>query len=364
MHVYIEKILNCAVLCIYLRTIWLVVISILYEFTMPWIVWGMMIVMIGVKLARVPPPHPSIVQEVLGIDPFVSDTQTTNDVDHKSQGNGDGYCMRVVAHRGGGYDYPENSLSAFRNCKEKGCTAVELDISLTKDNVPIVFHDATIERLAGREGTVRDMTWEEIKEIDIAYTHPLRDKFGSSERILLLDDAIGICLQNGQHIIMDLKEKGPVMVQTILDFFSKYPELLRRAVVSSFDPIVVYMIRRKEPRIVCSLAWRPQYFSRQAYLGLDGPALPRFDNPLKHLMACLMDCIYGWAFPRFVYYIVGVSAVLLHKDMINPKVICQWKARGVRVMAWSVNQPSEKIHFSRRLRVTYLTDTLLAEKIS
>lgn len=248
--------------------------------------------------------------------------------------------------------------------KEKGCTAVELDLTLTKDKVPIIFHDDTIERLTGRTGMVREMTWDQLKELDITYNHPLRDKFANGEKIALFHDAIKECLQNEQRIIIDIKETGTDIIQVVLDVYKKYPKLFKRAIVSSFNPIIVYMIRRKDPRIVSSLAWRPHYFSReQSHSPLDGCGPPRFSNPFKHLVACIMDSAYEWALPRFIYYVVGISAILLHKDLVGQCVIQQWGDRNVRVMAWPVNLPSEKLHFSRLLKVTYLTDTLLAEKV-
>lgn len=62
----------------------------------------------------------------------------------------------------------------FLQSKRKGCTAVELDLRLTKDNIPIIFHDPTLERLTGKMGMISDMTWEELREFDITYNHPLK----------------------------------------------------------------------------------------------------------------------------------------------------------------------------------------------
>nr|XP_003706866.1 PREDICTED: glycerophosphodiester phosphodiesterase 1 [Megachile rotundata]XP_012149132.1 PREDICTED: glycerophosphodiester phosphodiesterase 1 [Megachile rotundata]XP_012149133.1 PREDICTED: glycerophosphodiester phosphodiesterase 1 [Megachile rotundata]XP_012149134.1 PREDICTED: glycerophosphodiester phosphodiesterase 1 [Megachile rotundata] len=357
MHGFIQLILSSALLWIILQVIWSILISV-FNFCIPWILWGSLIIAIGLKLARIPPPSSNIVQEVLGIDPLYLKTDSVT----KINGNEEQYCMRVVAHRGGGYDFPENSLRAFHSCKDRGCNAVEIDLILTKDNVPIVFHDVTTERVTGRPGVVRDMTWDQLKELDITYNHPLREKFIGGERIPLFFDALQTCLSNDQRIIIDVKEKRVEVVQVILDAYKKYPKLFQRAVVSCFNPVIIYMIRRKEPRIVSSLAWRPQYYSRRTYCALGTPAPPRYTNLFKHVAACSLDHVHEWMLNHFIYYVVGVSALLLHKDIINPRVVQEWHDRNIRIIAWTVNLPSEKLHFSRLLKITYITDTLLVEK--
>ncbi|XP_012058339.1 PREDICTED: glycerophosphodiester phosphodiesterase 1 [Atta cephalotes] len=360
MNNIVELVVNCALLWIFLQTAISVLITILYEFCIPWIVWGSLIIMISMKLARVSPPPTSIIQEVLGVNPLFLCKDNSVSENH---GNGEQYCMRVVAHRGGGYDYPENSLLAFRNCIKKGCNAVELDLRLTKDNIPILFHDPTIERVTGRTGMISEMTWEELREVDISYNHPLRNKFSEGARIALLDDVLQICLNSEQRIIIDVKETSKLLdvVQVVLDIYKKYPKLFQRCVISSFNPILIYMIRKKEPRIVSSLAWRPYFFSRSSYNGLEAPGPVRNHNQFKHLTACISEIVYEWLLPSFIYYVVGISVVLLHKDIINPRVIEKWRDRNVRVIAWTVNRPSEKAHFSKFFKITYLTDTLHLE---
>lgn len=308
---------------------------------------------------RVPQPDANVVKEVLGIDPLSLAKMENAD---NNQKNGEQYCMRVIAHRGAGYDYPENSIAAFKNSKDKGCS-VEFDVSLTKDNIPIIFHDVTIERLTGQMGIVTEMTWDQLKDLDITYNHPLRDKFADGERIALFEDALNVCLNNEQRIFIDVKATGNEIVSVILDAFKKHPKLYHRAVVSSFNPITIYTIRKKDPNIVSSLAWRPHYFSRESYLGSEGLGAVRYHNLFMHIMACILDSVYEWALPRFVYYIVGISAILLHKDIIHQEIIQYWHERGIRVIAWSVNLPTEKLHFSKILKITYMTDTLLTEKI-
>jgi glycerophosphoryl diester phosphodiesterase len=72
----------------------------------------------------------------------------------------------VVAHRGASADYPENTLESFRGAVEAGADAVELDIRLTADGIPVVMHDADVSRCTDGSGFVHDMELAELKKLD------------------------------------------------------------------------------------------------------------------------------------------------------------------------------------------------------
>ena len=70
------------------------------------------------------------------------------------------------AHRGfhdNMSDAPENSMKAFALAVDNGY-GIEMDVQLTKDDIPVVFHDFTLRRVCGVEGKVRDYTYSELKE--------------------------------------------------------------------------------------------------------------------------------------------------------------------------------------------------------
>jgi glycerophosphoryl diester phosphodiesterase len=74
----------------------------------------------------------------------------------------------IHAHRGGSYvnskpSFPENTLPAFENAAKDG-SVLELDVKLTKDGVPIVIHDATLDRTTNCTGSVKDKTLAQIKK--------------------------------------------------------------------------------------------------------------------------------------------------------------------------------------------------------
>jgi len=80
------------------------------------------------------------------------------------------------AHRGlhkNGSDAPENSMLAFQRAVEHGY-GIELDVQLTKDRIPVVFHDESLDRVCGVAGNVRDYTFEELQAFPL---------YGSEQRI-------------------------------------------------------------------------------------------------------------------------------------------------------------------------------------
>ncbi|WP_445487654.1 glycerophosphodiester phosphodiesterase [Niallia sp. 03133] len=72
----------------------------------------------------------------------------------------------VGAHRGASQYYPENTMLSFHKALELGADYIELDVHLTKDEVPVVIHDSTLERTTDGKGKIRDYTMEELKRFD------------------------------------------------------------------------------------------------------------------------------------------------------------------------------------------------------
>ncbi len=69
-------------------------------------------------------------------------------------------------HRGFCSDYPENTLESFEAAIDLGVDGVEFDIWLTKDKEPIIMHDESAYRTTGVDRSVKDMTLQEIKQLD------------------------------------------------------------------------------------------------------------------------------------------------------------------------------------------------------
>jgi glycerophosphoryl diester phosphodiesterase len=74
-----------------------------------------------------------------------------------------------VAHRGRHDSHLENTLEAFRAAYAAGCDMVEFDVQLSRDGVPVVFHDDDCRRLAGRGESVFDLSWDDLRRMELRW---------------------------------------------------------------------------------------------------------------------------------------------------------------------------------------------------
>jgi len=96
------------------------------------------------------------------------------------------------AHRGGRQLWPENTMYAFaRAIEDLGYHYIELDVRLSADRVPMVFHDPTLQRTTDGAGTVADRTVAELKKLDAAHNFRAEENYprrGTGASIPTLDE--------------------------------------------------------------------------------------------------------------------------------------------------------------------------------
>jgi len=89
----------------------------------------------------------------------------------------------VTAHRGFSGRFPENTLMAFREAVNIGADIIEFDIRGTKDIVPVVLHDPTLDRTSDAEGPVGDYTLKELKAFNFSFwsgSHNVGEKLSAA----------------------------------------------------------------------------------------------------------------------------------------------------------------------------------------
>lgn len=133
---------------------------------------------------------------------------------------------------------PENSMAAIRNAVENGY-GIEFDVQLTRDRIPVVFHDESLRRVCGVEGQVRDYTYEELQAFPLLH---------SSERIPLFADVLK-AVDGRVPLIIEIKiHENPDEVcaradELIAAYKGPY-------CIESFDPRAVAWYKKHRPQVI------------------------------------------------------------------------------------------------------------------
>ncbi|MDD1677529.1 MAG: glycerophosphodiester phosphodiesterase [Methanomicrobiales archaeon] len=104
--------------------------------------------------------------------------------------------MKIVGHRGARAKEPENTLRAVRTglaCAD----CIEIDVRMSRDGIPVIMHDATLERTTNGRGAVRDHSFAEIRTLDA----------GAGERVPTLAEVLDL-MAGRATLLVELKERG------------------------------------------------------------------------------------------------------------------------------------------------------------
>ena len=109
---------------------------------------------------------------------------------------------RWVAHRGAGKLAPENTLAAFRLGAAHGYRMFECDVKLSRDDVPFLMHDATLNRTTNSRGVGGALDWQVLSQLDAGSWH---SRAHAGEPLPTLDNIARFCLSNGYFLNIEIK---------------------------------------------------------------------------------------------------------------------------------------------------------------
>ena len=151
------------------------------------------------------------------------------------------FNTKFFAHRGlhdNKSGAPENSMPAFRKAVEKGY-GIELDVQLSSDGVPVIFHDLDLARACGVQGLVRERTYEELQTLRL---------FGSEEKIPALKDFLEM-VDGRVPLIVEFKSEDSdlTLCRVIAPMLRAYKGAY---CIESFNPLVLLWYRIHQPKVM------------------------------------------------------------------------------------------------------------------
>ncbi len=215
--------------------------------------------------------------------------------------------FEIVAHRGVPTEAPENTIPSFEQAIERGADAVEMDVRLTRDRVPVVYHYFYLDEVTTASGPIFDYTLAQLRDVKLLGHdgHPLRDSRIPTLREVL--EAIG------GRIGLEIEVKGPEpesagAIGTVLQDFRPLWETME---VTSYEPALLLALQRHCPALTMDLL------------------LPRAEE---------------WMGPDVITYLAihrgrlaRARAVHLHFPLLSREVVSEIRAWGIEVHAFDVN---------------------------
>lgn len=144
---------------------------------------------------------------------------------------------QIIGHRGACGYAPENTLESIRTAADMGVEWVEFDVKLTKDEVPILFHDETLDRTTNGAGNVADIDYEDL--LDLEAGSWFADSF-TGIKIPSLEEAIEVLIEFDLGLNLEIKPcpgREKETTEVALDILSQYWDDHDRLLISSFQHV-------------------------------------------------------------------------------------------------------------------------------
>ena len=144
-----------------------------------------------------------------------------------------------IAHRGlDNGSIPENSMAAFRNAIEKGYT-IELDVQFTKDKELIVFHDDDLSRLTNDNRKVKDVNYQELKNLKLENT---------DEKMPTLKEVVEM-VDNQVPLIIEIKD-GEDIIGLSEKTYNIMKNYKGRYAIQSFNPFILEWFKNNASEVI------------------------------------------------------------------------------------------------------------------
>lgn len=222
----------------------------------------------------------------------------------------------VFAHRGGAALGPENTIAAFDRGMAAGADGVELDVHLSADGVPVVHHDATLDRTTNATGLIAARSAAELASVDAAF------RFGPAEGFPLRGQGVGIPTLRevlkryaGVRTIiemkMDVKALGDAVAQEV-----RLADAIDRVCLAGYGSRSAAAARAALPEAACSAS-------------------------LGEVRAALYRTWIRWPVRAVAYGGYQVPEVVGPRRVVSPRFVEYAHRAGLKVQVWIVDEESD-----------------------
>lgn len=223
----------------------------------------------------------------------------------------------ILGHRGASAVAPENTLTAFSRAIVDGADGIEFDVRLSRDQVPMVIHDASLRRTGLIDRSVSELTRAELQEIDVGSwfdqrAQPSRESF-RGEKLPTLEQVFQLFSSKSGLLYLEMKceaDEGAALAATVAREIEE-SGISNRVVVASFDHSAIAEIKKHAAAIRTAALFEPK--------------LSRPISTIRRLRMVDVACHYG------------ADEIALHYTLAGPRVIEKAKREGLEIVLWTVD---------------------------
>ncbi len=209
----------------------------------------------------------------------------------------------VIAHRGASAVAPENTMAAFRRAVEMGAECIETDLHLSRDGRLIIVHDATLKRTTSGDGFVRNFTFNELRELDAGSWFA---KEFAGEKLPAIEELLDLAGQADLSLYLEIKGGAGYGVERAVISALRGRKESKAAVVLCFDPSVLDRIHQLDRLLMTGLL---------------------FESGGEEMVKEAVR--------------VGARQIGPRGDCVSPELVADAHRRGLKVIAWTVNDPAQ-----------------------
>ncbi len=215
--------------------------------------------------------------------------------------------FEIVAHRGAPGEAPENTLPSFQRAIDLGADAVELDVRLTADRVPAVFHYFYLDGATSLTGPIFNYTFDQLRRV------PVLNRSGQDCGDVKIPTLPDVLEAIGGRIGLEIEVKGPESeaAEIVGAILGRFKHLWETIEVTFYEPVLLLDIQRRCPGLATDLLF------------------PRSESWMK------LDVVAHLAAQRA--RLAQARAVHLHPTQLSAEVVAAVRRQGVEVHAWDVN---------------------------
>jgi glycerophosphoryl diester phosphodiesterase len=213
--------------------------------------------------------------------------------------------FEIVAHRGIPDIHPENTIPAFERAIELGADSIELDVRLSSDNVPMVYHYFYLDVVASASGAIFDYTREQLRSVPIIGKNGT-DKYQIPTLMEVLETI-------GGRIGLEIEIKGPEpeSAKVVANALSNHKNIWETIEVTSYEPALLRDFHLECPNIPIDFIF------------------PQSEPWMK------LDVVTYAAIQRAK--LAGARGVHLHPTQLTSKVVDEMRKNDLEIHTWDVN---------------------------